>query len=61
MSVHSSAKPSYDAGSTEVALLEQTIDESLRGAVARRGGHEALVVRHQGIRWTYDELDARVD
>lgn len=52
---------SYAAGSTEVALLEETIDANFRSAVASYPDREALVVRHQSIRWTYDELDARVD
>ena len=52
---------SYAAGDTSVPLLEQTIDANLRATVAAHGDREALVVRHQGIRWTYAELDARVD
>ena len=52
---------SYAAGDTSVPLLEQTIDANLRATVAAHGDREALVGRHQGIRWTYAELDARVD
>lgn len=52
---------SYAAGDTSVPLLEQTIDANLRATVAAHGDREALVVRHQGIRWTYAELDARID
>jgi len=48
-------------GATDTALLETTIDENFRATVAAHGDREALVVRHQGIRWTYDELDTRVD
>jgi fatty-acyl-CoA synthase len=52
---------SYAAGDTSVPLLEETIDANLRATVAAHGDREALVVRHQGIRWTYAELDARID
>ena len=48
-------------GATDTALLETTIDENFRATVAAHSDREALVVRHQGIRWTYDELDTRVD
>jgi fatty-acyl-CoA synthase len=52
---------SYAAGSTNVALLEETIDANFRRAVAEHPDREALVVRHQSIRWTYRELDEKVD
>ena len=52
---------SYTAGPTTTALLEHTIDDNFRRAVATYGDEEALVVRHQGIRWSYNELDRRVD
>ena len=55
------SKPSYAAGPTQVQLLEHTIDDNFRQTVAAHGDREALVVRHQGIRWTYAELDAHVD
>ena len=48
-------------GATDTPLLETTIDENFRATVAAHGDREALVVGHQGIRWTYDELDTRVD
>ena len=52
---------SYTAGTTDVPLIEETIDANLRATVAAHGDREALVVRHQGIRWTYQELDAHID
>jgi len=52
---------SYTAGTTDVPLIEETIDANLRATVAAHGDREALVVRHQGIRWSYRELDAQVD
>ena len=54
------AAPSVDTGSTAVPLLDDTIDDNFRATVARHGTREALVVRHQGIRWTYTELDERI-
>ena len=53
--------PSYTSGNTGIALLEQTIDENFRATVAEHRDREALVVRHQDIRWTYAELDAEID
>ena len=48
-------------GRLDTPLLETTIDENFRATVAAHGDRDALVVRHQGIRWTYAELDERVD
>ncbi|HWA90261.1 MAG TPA: AMP-binding protein [Rhizomicrobium sp.] len=42
-------------------LLEGTIGEALAATVARHGARDALIARHQGIRWSYDELGRRVD
>ncbi|MCP3913085.1 MAG: AMP-binding protein [Actinomycetia bacterium] len=52
---------SYTAGVTDVALIEDTIDANFRRSVARFSDREALVVRHQDIRWTYAELDQKID
>ncbi|MEQ8717914.1 MAG: AMP-binding protein [Acidimicrobiales bacterium] len=48
-------------GLTDVALLEQTIDANLARAVATWPDRDALVVCHQELRWSYAELDRRVD
>jgi len=48
------------AGSTETPLLDETIGANLARTVAEFGDREALVVRHQDIRWTYTEFDAKV-
>jgi fatty-acyl-CoA synthase len=53
--------PATAAGPTDVALLEDTIGDNLRRTIAAHGANEALVARHQGVRWTYDELGARVE
>jgi fatty-acyl-CoA synthase len=44
-----------------VPLLEETIGANLERTVASFPDREALVVRHQGLRYTYAELDAAVD
>ena len=50
-----------DAGPTDVPLLEVTIGVNLATTVAAYGANDALVARHQGIRWTYQEFGERVD
>jgi fatty-acyl-CoA synthase len=52
---------SYVHGASDVPLLGETIGDFFDRAAARWGGREALVVRHQNIRWTYGELAKRVD
>jgi fatty-acyl-CoA synthase len=49
------------AGPTDVPLLEETIGANLERTVASSADREALVARHQGLRYTYAELDAAVD
>ena len=52
---------SYAHGTTSVPLIGETIGANFDRAVARWGERPALVVRHQGVRWTYRELGERVD
>ncbi len=52
--------PAYEAGPSDVALLDETIPENLARTIAAHGSGEALVSVHQGIRWTYDEFGRRV-
>jgi fatty-acyl-CoA synthase len=52
---------SYASGASEQPLLGETIGQMWDGIVATNGGADALVSRHQGIRWTYAELDAEVE
>ncbi|OFW62944.1 MAG: AMP-binding protein [Actinobacteria bacterium RBG_16_67_15] len=54
-------EPSIDRGSTVPPLLEETIGANLERTVARCGAREALVVRHQQRRYTYDEFNAAID
>ncbi|MBV8592959.1 MAG: AMP-binding protein, partial [Caulobacteraceae bacterium] len=42
-------------------MVEHTIGEALSRAARRWPDGEALVSRHQGIRWTWAELDRRCD
>lgn len=53
--------PSYSVGTTEPPLLEYTIGGALDRAAAAWPDNLALVSRHQGIRWTWRELQAEVD
>jgi len=52
---------SYVSGTSTVPLIGETIGVYFDRVVDRWGGREALVVRHQGIRWTYAEFRERVD
>ncbi|HMA34610.1 MAG TPA: AMP-binding protein, partial [Chloroflexia bacterium] len=52
---------SYVSGISHVPLLGQTIGDNFDAAVARYADHEALVVRHQGCRYTYRQLQQAVD
>ena len=49
------------SGSTQEPLLEVTIGEAFKGTAERFPDHLALVVRHQGIRWTWSRYLAEVD
>ncbi|HIF10236.1 MAG TPA: AMP-binding protein [Sneathiellales bacterium] len=52
---------SYVNGASTVPLIYKTIGRAFDDAVVRWGNREALVVCHQGIRWTYDDLKREVD
>lgn len=52
---------SYARGVANPPLLEYTIGEALERAAAAWGDQLALVSLHQGIRWTWAELNAEVD
>jgi fatty-acyl-CoA synthase len=51
----------YAHGASDVPLLGETIGANLDRTVARVPDREALVSRHQDVRWTYAELAERVD
>ena len=48
-------------GGSELPLIGDTIGACFDRIVARFGDREALVVRHQNVRWTYRELKRRAD
>jgi fatty-acyl-CoA synthase len=50
-----------DRGPTDEPLLDETIGDNLRRTIAAHGDNDALVARHQGIRWSYAELGERID
>jgi fatty-acyl-CoA synthase len=52
---------SYAHGADNRPLIGQTIGDFFDAISATHAGHEALVSRHQGVRWTYGELRERVD
>jgi len=52
---------SYAHGATGVPLIGETIGANFDRAVARWGERPGLIVRQQGIRWSYRELAAKVD
>jgi fatty-acyl-CoA synthase len=58
MAVHAS---SYASGTSDVPLLGLTIGDLFDGIAARYPENEALVSRHQGLRYTYRQLRDEVD
>ncbi|MCW3479269.1 AMP-binding protein [Neisseriaceae bacterium JH1-16] len=53
--------PSYVHGASATPLIGQTLGAYFDDACARHAERDALVVRQQGIRWTYAELREQVD
>ena len=52
---------SYVHGVSATPLIGDTIGVHFDKAAARWGERDALIVRHQNVRWTYAELKTRVD
>ena len=52
---------SYAHGVSKKPLIGETLGVNFDLAVEQWGDREALIVRHQGIRWTYGELKQKVD
>jgi len=52
---------SYTQGASAVPLIGDTIGVYFQKAAERWADCPALIVRHQNVRWTYRELNARVD
>jgi len=56
-----SPKPSYDHGVSDKKLIGETIGVFFDRTVETHRDREALVVRHQNVRWSWSELGRRVD
>lgn len=52
---------SYISGISDTPLLEYTIGDLFDEVVEKYTDNEALIVTHQGIRWTYREFKNKVD
>ena len=52
---------SHVKGADTPPLLRQTIGQALDAAARRWGDREALVSVHQGVRWSFAELNARAE
>jgi fatty-acyl-CoA synthase len=52
---------SYVHGASDIPLLGDTIGVHFDRIVAKHGERDALVVRHQHIKWSYRELQREVD
>ena len=52
---------SYSHGAANMPLWGTTIGRAFHQAVASAGDRDALIVRHQNLRWSYEELKRRVD
>ncbi len=52
---------SYVHGTGSVPLLGETIGAAFDRTAAAWPDHDALVVRHQAVRWSYAELQRRID
>ena len=52
---------SYVHGASSAPLIGETIGAMLERVSAEGPDRPALVARHQGVRWTYEELNRRVD
>ena len=55
------ASKSYVCGSSQIPLMYKTVGEVLKETVQRWGRREAIVVRHQSLRWSYRQLGEAVD
>ena len=61
MDTQTRLQESYFRGAVEPPLLEATIGDYLDDIAARFPDREALVVRHQGIRWTWGEYLCEIE
>jgi fatty-acyl-CoA synthase len=54
-------EPSYVQGNSNLPLIGKTIGRAFDEAADRFHDRDALIVRHQNVRWTYAELRRRAD
>jgi len=54
-------EPSYVHGASAAPLIGETIGVHFERIVERFGDSDALIVRHQRVRWSWRELNDRVD
>ena len=54
-------EPSYVSGTSDTALIGETIGARIDRIAAQHADRDALVSCHQGIRWTWGDLRERVD
>src|ERR1019366_4449819 len=54
-------EPSYVSGTSDTALIGETIGACIDRIAAQHADRDALVSCHQGIRWTWGDLRERVD
>ena len=54
-------KPSYVHGASSTPLIGETIGAHFDRMAAKHAARDALVVRHQDVRWSWAELKRRVD
>jgi len=54
-------QPSYVHGASATPLIGQTIGVHFDRIAGRFAERDALIVRHQQVRWSYRELQRRVD
>ena len=52
---------SYVHGGSDVPLIGETISAHFDRSATRWSDRDALIVRHQDVRWSYSELQRRVD
>ncbi len=55
------SQPSFVSGTSDKPLIYQTIGNALQAAASNWPGREALIVCQQQVRWSYAELDQKVD
>ena len=59
--MENTTKLSYFKGTDTPALVDETIGQRLAKTVAKFPGRDALISRHQGIRWTYAEYAKQIE